>query len=247
MTKTSLFSLREGYRAAVFGASGGIGRALVNALAGDERCGSIFALSRSPAPAMAPRTRSLRFDLLDDGSIKAAADAISSEAPIDLVIIATGALHIAGSPPEKTWKSLSSQTLLDAFHVNAAGPAIVARHVLDHLPVSGKSVFACLSARVGSISDNRLGGWYAYRASKAALNMLVKTLAIELSRRRPEAVCVSLHPGTVATALSAPFSSAARPGAAPEESAQRLLAVLDRLRAGDSGGFFAYDGQPIDF
>ena len=139
--------------------------------------------------------------------------------------------------------------MIRSFRINAIGPALVAKHVLPLVPKAGKSVFAILSARVGSIEDNRLGGWYGYRASKAALNQFVRTFAIELGRQKPEAVCVALHPGTVATALSQPFQTGSKIQKAfsPAYSAERLLAVTNALTAAHTGQFFAWDGQPIPF
>ena len=243
----SLASLREGYRALVFGASGGVGGALVGALAADARCAVVHAAARRPQPT-GPKVVPHAFALEAEASIAACVAAAAADGPIDLVIVATGLLHDEAMQPEKTWRALDADALARAFAVNAIGPALVAKHALGHLPREGKAVFAVLSARVGSIADNRLGGWHAYRASKAALNMLVKTLAIELARRNGEAVCVSLHPGTVDTALSAPFQSSRRDGLfTPDESAAHLLRVIDGLNGEDSGGLFAWDGQAIPF
>ena len=132
-----------------------------------------------------------------------------------------------------------------SFALNAIGPALIMKHVLPLLPREGKAVFATLSARVGSIGDNRLGGWYSYRASKAALNQLVRTASIELRCRQPEAICVALHPGTVDTPLSSPFSKADLDVQSPELAAKRLLAVIARLESNDSGGFFDHSGEPV--
>jgi NAD(P)-dependent dehydrogenase (short-subunit alcohol dehydrogenase family) len=165
-----------------------------------------------------------------------------------LVLVATGVLHEAsGLTPEKSWRALDGAQLARYMQVNAIGPALLAKHFLPHFPRRGRAVFAALSARVGSISDNRLGGWYGYRASKAALNMLVRTLALELGRRAPEAVCVGLHPGTVDTGLSRPFQSAVAEGRlfSPEQSAGYLLQVIDKLTPADSGKLFAWDGAEI--
>lgn len=165
------------------------------------------------------------------------------------VIGASGGIGKAVVQPEKTMQSLSGNTMSELFNVNTIGPALLAKHFLPVMRKSGKSVFAVLSARVGSISDNRLGGWVSYRASKAALNMVIKTLSIEQARRCPESIVVSLHPGTVDTALSKPFSSsvAATSLFTPEHSAACLLAVVDDLDTPDSGGFFAWDGEAIEY
>ena len=229
---------------AIVGASGGIGAALAAALA--ERGARVHALSRRgsvPDPRLIPG----RIDIEDEDSIEQAAARLRGEAPLDLVIVASGLLHAGTIAPEKSFRQLSAGTMARYFAVNATGPALVARHFLPLLRRDERAVFAALSARVGSIGDNRLGGWYGYRASKAALNMIVKTLAIELARTRPNAVCVALHPGTVATALSAPFRSnvAGDRLFSPEIAAGRLLDVIAGLGPSDSGGIFAWDGSEI--
>ncbi|AAK24941.1 C-factor [Caulobacter vibrioides CB15] len=142
-------------------------------------------------------------------------------------------------------RAVSAEAMQRLFEVNAVIPSLVAKHLAPLLPKDERSVIAALSARVGSIGDNRLGGWHAYRASKAALNMMIRCQALELQRERPLAVCVVLHPGTVATGLSAPFARSPKTLFTPDDAAQRLLKVLSRLQPADSGGFFAHDGQPI--
>lgn len=223
-------------RAAVIGASGGIGGALVAAL---EASGAeVHALSRAGA---------VPIEITDEASIAAAAEAVGREGPLDLAIVATGLLHGGAVAPEKSFRQLSADTLAAYFAVNTIGPALVAKHFLPLLPRRERGVFAALSARVGSIGDNRLGGWHGYRASKAALNMMIATLAIELARTRPEAICVGVHPGTVATGLSAPFQGgvAADRLFSPERSAAHILEVLAALNPADSGGCFAWDGARI--
>ena len=226
-------------RAAVIGASGGIGAALAERLrvSGCE----VHALMRSAAQA------EQFIDLEDEASIAAAAQHLSAAGPLDLVIVATGLLQGTGTVPEKRWSELSGEAMARYFAVNATGPALVAKHFLPLLPRQGRAGFAALSARVGSIGDNALGGWYGYRASKAALNMLVKTLAIELARSRPDAFCAALHPGTVDTALSQPFQRGVSPERlfTPDLAAQHLLKVLDRLGPTDSGRCFAWDGSTV--
>jgi NAD(P)-dependent dehydrogenase (short-subunit alcohol dehydrogenase family) len=158
------------------------------------------------------------------------------------MIDATGVLTLDASGPEKRLADLDATQLLRAFAVNAVGPALLAKHFVPLLPRNGRCVFATLSARVGSIGDNRLGGWYGYRASKAALNQLWRCAAIEVARRRPEAVLLCLHPGTVATRLSQPFVDSDQ-AAAPAEAAQRLLNVIGA--AGVSGQFLDQNGSPV--
>ncbi len=232
--------------AVVVGASGGIGRALAEALAAGGAHAPVFALARGPAPFAAP-VRTHAIDLTDEASVAAAAAFAGGAGPVGLVVVASGILHGPGIAPEKAVRSLDPAAMAAVYAVNAIGPALVAKHFLPLMPRRGRSVFAALSARVGSIADNRLGGWYAYRASKAALNQILRTLAVEAARTHPEAIVAGLHPGTVATGLSRPF----RPdpeGAglfAPEESAGHLLRVLDGLRPEDTGQVFAWDGRPI--
>ena len=223
--------------ALVIGASGGIGAALLAQLQQDERFERVLGLSRRSQPAL---------DLLDEASIaQSAAHVAGLGLPLRLLIDATGLLHGQGLQPEKTWQQLDPVQMAQAFAINAIGPALLMKHFLPLLPREGRSVFATLSAKVGSISDNHLGGWYSYRASKAALNQLVRTAAIELRRRQPQALCVALHPGTVATTLSAPFAKTGLQVQAPDPAAARLLGVIDGLQAADSGGFFNHDGSVL--
>ncbi|UUX49662.1 SDR family NAD(P)-dependent oxidoreductase [Nisaea acidiphila] len=242
-------SFESGTDAVVIGATGGIGGAMVEALAKAPQVGRIIACGRTAYCGSAPRTAAIGLDIGNEESISAAARRIGEETDkLRLVIVATGMLHSQeGVFPEKSWRDLDPGTLETVFRINAVGPALVAKHFLPMLPRTGKSVFAALSARVGSISDNRLGGWHAYRASKAALNMLIRNFAIELARKAPEAACVGLHPGTVETELSEPFRSGLPAGqlVSPEHAAGRLLEVIDKIGAEDSGGVFAWDGARI--
>lgn len=222
--------------AVIFGASGGIGGALVEAIRATECFERVIALSRSTSPSI---------DLLDEESLEGAAASAADLGELRLVIDATGFLHDERQEPEKTWRQLDADNLARSFALNVTGPALIMKHVLPRLPRSGKAIFATLSARVGSIGDNRLGGWYSYRASKAALNQLVRTAAVELSRRSPDALCIALHPGTVATALSAPFGASGLQVHSPAAAAQYLLAVVDQLTADANGGFFDWRGQQV--
>lgn len=231
--------------AVVVGARGGLGSALVQALRNQARHDAVLALSRGAPDDEAQSTGPI--DLADEASVAAAAARADRCGELRLVICASGALHGPQLHPERRWEELDPAALATAFAVNATGPAILAKHFLPRLARRGPAVFAVLSARVGSISDNRLGGWYAYRASKAALNMLVRTLSIELARRRPQAICVGLHPGTVETPLSRPFLAAGggRPVFSPAESADHLLAVIGGLTPAHSGRIYAWDGSEI--
>ncbi len=211
------------------GGTGGIGRALLGALPS----GQGVSLARSTNP---------RVDLADEASIAAAAAALRHLAPFGRIIDATGALVIDGRHPEKRLAELDPGIMARAFAVNVIGPALLMKHFVELLPRQGRSVFATLTARVGSIGDNRLGGWYSYRASKAALNQVWRTAAVEVARRRPDALLLALHPGTVRTGLSAPFTGPDQ-GIRPEEAAHRLLTTMDT--ATQSGVFLDNAGQPI--
>ncbi len=229
-----LASLQTGYRALVFGATGGIGGAVLRALEADARCGEALGLSRRDG-----------FDLEDEASIAAAAERLGS-GEFDLLFDATGGLQLDGYGPEKSLRAIEPAGMARQFAVNAIGPAVILKHFAPRLPRGRRSLFGTLSARVGSIGDNRLGGWISYRAAKAALNQIVRTAAIEVARQRPEAVLAALHPGTVATRLSEPFA-AGHDRLEPDEAAAALLSVLDSLPAERSGCFVAYDGKPIEW
>ncbi|AKH99318.1 dehydrogenase of unknown specificity, short-chain alcohol dehydrogenase like [Hoeflea sp. IMCC20628] len=232
-----MHSVRNGGLAIVIGHSGGIGKALFDALNQSGAFAEVIGYSRSSEPGI---------DLLDEQSIIAAAKAVETrQSDLRLVLDATGFLHGNGFTPEKTLKAISPEHMAHAFAVNAMGPALLMKHFLPLLPKHGKSVFATLSAKVGSIGDNALGGWYSYRASKAALNQFVHTAAIELSRKSPEAICVALHPGTVDTGLSSGFAKAGLTVRTPAETAAVLLAVLDQFTAAETGGFYDYRGKPL--
>ncbi len=223
-------------KAIVIGASGGIGSALSDAL--EARGWTVTGLHRRSTP---------RIDLEDEASIAAAAQQLAGEGPYDLVFVASGILSTDTIQPEKTYKAIRGDALDAYFRINATGPALAARHFLDLLRKDGRAVFAALSARVGSIGDNRLGGWLGYRASKAALNQVVKTLAIELARTRPQTIVAALHPGTVDTALSKPFQRNLADGQLLDAatSANALLDVLVGLTPDDSGQCFDWKGALI--
>lgn len=216
--------------ALVVGASGGIGSALARALT--DRGARVTALSRGVDG----------LDLRDPGSVERVMGGI--EGPFQAVLIATGILAPAGRSPEKSLAALEADAMAEVMLVNAFGPAMILRHAPRLLPRKERSVLGVLSARVGSIGDNGLGGWHSYRASKAALNQIVRGAAIELARSHREAVVAALHPGTVAT----PFTSDYAPPhekLAPEESARRLLDVLDRLTPAETGRFWDHEGRGV--
>jgi NAD(P)-dependent dehydrogenase (short-subunit alcohol dehydrogenase family) len=223
--------------AVILGASGGIGRAVRDALAGNGFPGTVIGLSRSSDPAI---------DLLDEASIEAAARHVASQGQeLRFLFLATGFLHDEVNRPERSLRDLSASHFAKAFAINATGPALVLKHFTPLLPREGRAVVAVLSAKVGSIGDNQLGGWHAYRASKAALNQIVRTASVELKRTRPGAICVALHPGTVDTKLSAPFSKSGLNVRPPEEAAADLLRVIEGLTPTQTGGFFDYTGKPL--
>lgn len=223
-----------GAMALVIGARGGIGSALLRSLRSEPRWNAVTGLSRP------------ELELGDESSIAAAAQSVAAQGiPLRLVINATGALGKHGCIAEKTWKQIDPVAMQNAFAINTIGPALLMKHFLPLLARDGRSVFATLSARVGSIGDNHLGGWYSYRAAKAALNQLVHTAAIELRRNRPEALCVAIHPGTVATPLTDGYVKTGLEVQTPEIAAHRILDVLTGLDASQSGGFFDHKGLPI--
>lgn len=233
--------------AVVFGASGGIGRALTEALA--TRAEVVHAVGRRLETLPTGATiQCHKADITEEAQIAALAPALGSP---DLVLVATGVLSDAttGLSPEKSYRQQDLQAFEQVFRSNTFGPALVAKHLLDQMPRDRRTVFAALGARVGSISDNRLGGWHAYRASKAALVMLMRNYAIERARKAPEAICVCLHPGTVRSAMSAPFQGNVPEGKLfePAFAAAALLNVLDGLSPSDSGKQFDYAGREIPF
>ena len=242
-----LDSFGDNLRCAVIGASGGIGRAFTEQLAASDQVETIYALSRQGAVQNADKVKALPFDLTDEASIERTAAHIKADGPLDMVIIATGLLHGVDIAPEKNMRAMQFENYAQSFAINAIGPAMTARYFLPLMRRERKAVFAALSARVGSISDNRLGGWYAYRASKAALNMILKTLAIEYGRRFKETIIIGLHPGTVDTNLSEPFQKNVPEGKlfTPEYSAEKLLGVIDQVSSQDNGNLLDWAGKTI--
>lgn len=240
-------SLGQDLRIVVVGASGGIGTALVDKLVRSDQVGRVHALSRQGKSHPSPKVYNLTFDFTDEASIEAAAQALAKVGPLDVVIIATGLLQGNGIAPEKNLRALSVEGFEKSFLINTIGPAMTARYFLPLMRRDGKAVFAALSARVGSISDNRIGGWYAYRSAKAALNMTLKTLSIEMGRRFKQLVIIGLHPGTVDTDLSAPFQGNVPEGKlfTPQFSAEKLLTVIDQVTTEDSGNLLDWHGETV--
>lgn len=224
----------------VFGASGGIGAAFVAALRDDPAVARLHTVSRNG-------DTDHHCDYHDERSIADVAEAIAAVGPVHLVIVATGVLHGEGIAPEKTWKTLDPAAMAEVFAVNTIAPTLIAKHMLPMLAKDRKAAFAALSARVGSISDNRLGGWLSYRCSKAALNMAIKTLSIELRRVNQQALIVGLHPGTVETELSRPFRGRVPTAKlfSSRDSAKKMLSTLDFANSDHSGTLLSYDGNQI--
>ena len=234
---------------AIIGASGAIGDALTKQLSEAQPEAIIDIFSRSKIETCLPNVNAHYIDLTDEKSIENAAILVDQNGELDLVIVAAGLLHDDILSPEKSLRDLSAEKFNRILAINTIGPALVAKHLLPLLHKQRRAVFAALSARVSSISDNRLGGWYAYRASKAALNMVLKNASIEIARSHRQAIVVGLHPGTVDSKLSKPFQSRMQANKlfTPEQSANHLINVLENLTIEDSGKLFAWDGQEIEF
>ena len=247
---SQLNSFPDELNVAVIGASGAIGSEFVRQLAGGERVARVHALSRRQLDAPDGKVVTGHINICDTESVSRAAATLEPDEPLDLVVLATGILHRGDAiQPEKSLRDIDPEAMTELFRVNTIGPANVAKAFLPRMRRDGKAVFAALSARVGSIGDNQLGGWVSYRASKAALNMILKTLSIEHARRFPQGVIAGLHPGTVDSALSAPFQRRVPEGKlfSPEQSVGYMLSVIDGLTPDDSGGFFAWDGASIEY
>lgn len=234
---------------AVIGANGGIGRSFINQLAKSDTVKRIFACARTDVEIKDSKVKSLHLDLTSESSILQAGSTIKEATDgLSLIVVSTGTLHNPnGLFPEKTWRELDAAAFQTAFAINTIGPALIAKHFLPLLTRGQKSLFAALSARVGSIGDNRLGGWHAYRASKSALNMLIRTLSIELKRRNPDSLIVGLHPGTVDTHLSQPFQKSVPNGKlfSPDHAVGQMLGVIDQLIPEDTGYVYAWDGERL--
>jgi len=230
-------SFPAGGGAVVVGETGGLGKAFLDHLQASGAFAAVHAFGRRSDPAL---------ELTDESSIAAAASRISDSGhDLRLLIVATGFLHDETDQPEKSLRDLDAAHMAKAFALNAIGPALLVKHFAPLLPRDGKSVLASLSAKVGSIGDNEIGGWYSYRASKAALNQLLRCTAIELARRKKEAICLALHPGTVDTGLSAPFSKSGLDVQSASVAAGRLLQVIDKATPAESGSFLDYKGERL--
>lgn len=234
---------------AIIGSNGAIGQAIADQFILDQSVEHIYAFSRQGRTFRSEKVISSTIHLEDEDSIQDAAKAVTKDKPLDALIITTGFLHDEDTSPEKSIRDLSHQNFTKNFMINTIGPALIAKHFLPLMSKEHSNVFSCISARVGSISDNRLGGWYAYRASKAALNMTLKNLSIEASRRFKQTIIVGLHPGTVDSSLSKPFQASVSGEKlfTPEYSAQCLINIINNLKQEDSGKIIAWDGSTIDY
>ena len=232
---------------AVFGTSGAIGKAIAERIAADQPDTTVHAFSRTLNSGEPPNLIHHTIDYLDETALASAAELAPKEAPWGRVIVATGILHQGEIQPEKALRSVNAENLRALFDINTVIPSLIAKHFVPKLNRNAKAEFAVLSARAGSIADNEMGGWYAYRASKAALNMMVKNTAIETARRNKHAVIAALHPGVVDSALSKPFQKFTPPGKlfSPEDAAARLITLLDQLTPEQSGGLFEWDGEEV--
>jgi NAD(P)-dependent dehydrogenase (short-subunit alcohol dehydrogenase family) len=221
-------------RILIIGASGGIGQAC--AIAAGNLCGmmNVTMLSRAADG----------FDITDEASVIEHLSDLNGH--YDGVLIATGGLEIDGHAPEKSLRDMSPDALQAQFTLNAIGPALVLKHLGQHLPKDRPCIVATLSARVGSIGDNGLGGWISYRASKAALNQIIRTASIEFKRTHPRSICVAIHPGTVRTPLTEKYVGN-NPAVPPATAGQNILNVLSNLTSNDTGQFFDWRGDPVEW
>ena len=243
-----LNSFGNNTRVCVIGSSGGLGNAFVQTLEKEDNIGSIFAMSRVRSAIYGHKVEHINIDLEDEESIIRASKQIDPQT-IDLVIVATGILQNSDVTAEKRISQIDSDAILKVFKINAVGPMLVMKHFLKLINPSSRSIFAFLSAKVGSISDNQLGGWASYRTSKAALNMLAKTASIETKRTHPNCITVTLHPGTVDTNLSKPFQRGVPSDKlfSPEYAVENLLNVIDNLSEKNIGQFISWDGELLKY
>ena len=234
---------------AVFGASGAIGSAFISILEQGDSIVNIYAFSRKEYSPSTHLTKYVQFDIENEDSLLDAKKNIPSDIKFDLIIIATGALHLENHMPEKALSQYTTQNAQLFYLINTIGPSLIIKHFWSLLSKENNPIIATLCARIGSIEDNKLGGWYSYRSSKAAMCMMIKSASIEIARRNPNAICVGLHPGTVESPLSEPFHKHIDPAKimTPNQSTEMLLKTLSTLKTTQSGFQFAYDGSQIPF
>ncbi|OUU80723.1 MAG: hypothetical protein CBC38_00740 [Gammaproteobacteria bacterium TMED78] len=244
-----LDSFESDLEVCIIGASGGIGGAFLKAFNDESKVKKIYAFSRNNIDITSNKILTYRIDIEDEDSVIKASELISTKKSIDIIIVATGILHNLNISPEKNISQTKSDSIKKVFSINAVGPLLIAKYFIPLLNPKRKSIFAVLSARVGSIKDNRLGGWTSYRTSKAALNMLLKNISIEVKRKIPKCIISILHPGTVNSELSKPYQKNVPEGSLFEAdyAARKLIKVIDNLNEDDSGLFYAWDGKLIDY
>ena len=231
---------------AIIGSSGAIGRAFLDAYIADKEISNIYSISRTEVESNDKRIIHINIDVTDEVSVKAAASQIG-ENRLDKLIVATGILHTELFGPEKSIKDIKIENFVKIFSVNAFGPALIGKYFLPLMKKDKKSIAAFLSARVGSISENKLGGWYAYRASKSALNQIIKNFSIEAKRTNPTGIIIGLQPGTVKSKLSEPFQKNVKKGKLllPKDSVKSLIRVIENVMQNDSGKIFDWKGEEI--
>jgi NAD(P)-dependent dehydrogenase (short-subunit alcohol dehydrogenase family) len=233
----------------IIGSSGAIGSSFLKHYAEEDKNNIIYALSRSEAASSSSNIHNVSIDIESDSSISNASSICSEAGPFDIIIVTTGMLSDENISPEKSLRHLNKESLSKIFSVNTLGPALIAKYFIPLLKKDAPSFLGFLSARVGSISDNRIGGWYSYRASKAALNMIIKSLSIEVARNNPQSIIAGLHPGTVDSKLSKPFQGNVSEGKlfTPDYSVSKMAEVISNLKPENSGSCFAWDGDEIEY
>ena len=233
----------------IIGSSGAIGSSLLNHYVKEDKNNVIYALSRSEESSPSSNIHNVSIDIESDSSISNASSICSEAGPFDIIIVTTGMLSDENISPEKSLRHLNKESFSKIFSVNTLGPALIAKYFIPLLKKDAPSFLGFLSARVGSISDNRIGGWYSYRASKAALNMIIKSLSIEVARNNPQSIIAGLHPGTVDSKLSKPFQGNVSEGKlfTPDYSVSKMAEVISNLKPENSGSCFAWDGEEIEF
>lgn len=233
----------------IIGSSGAIGSSFLKYYAEEDKSNVIYALSRSEVASSSSNIHNVSIDIESDSSISNASSICSEAGPFDVIIVTTGMLSDENISPEKSLRHLNKESLDKIFSVNTVGPALIAKYFIPLLKKDTPSFLGFLSARVGSISDNRIGGWYSYRASKAALNMIIKSLSIEVTRNNPQSIIAGLHPGTVDSKLSKPFQGNVSEGKlfTPDYSVLKMVEVISNLKPENSGNCFAWDGEEIEF
>jgi NAD(P)-dependent dehydrogenase (short-subunit alcohol dehydrogenase family) len=231
---------------AIIGSSGAIGRAFLDAYIADKNISNIYSISRTEVKSNDRRIIHINIDVTDEVSVKAAASKIEDNR-LDRLIVATGVLHTKSFGPEKSIKDIKIENFVKIFSVNTFGPALIGKYFLPLMTKDQKSIVAFLSARVGSISENKLGGWYAYRASKSALNQIIKNFSIEAKRTNSSGIIIGLQPGTVKSKLSEPFQKNVKKGKLflPEDSVDSLIKVIENVMQNDSGKIFDWEGEEI--